>query len=244
MMTPPRTFALVLTLGIACGGQSQAPASPEPGVERAAGPPPPAPSAEAAPSTEPATAEAAPTEDAVAAEADANPEADAAEPTARDVKYIVSPDGMRVKVAGVVFTPTAEAVKVAGGWGVRVTVEAKSDDETTHSLLAPKAAELAFAGKILRDRSAEPEAFSDRRAGDRELEVTPNKAVKLERVWPPPGGPKPLAMGDALELQVGIWGLGADASSRRPVGKLCRVEVKLSWEQLRVKVTPPAGVSK
>lgn len=245
MTTPHRTFALVLTLGIACGGRPQAPASPEPAVSEPIGAAAPTAASAVVPAAESA-AEAAPAEDAAPAlpEPDANVESEPSEPTARDVKYIVSPDGLRVKVAGVAFTPTAEAVKVAGGWGIKVRVEAKSDDEATHSLLAPKAAEVAFAGHIRRAGGADAESFSDRRDGDRELEVTPNKSAKLQRAWPPAGGPKPLAVGDELELQIGIWGLGADAGSRRPVGKLCRVEVKFDKERPRVKVTPPAGVSK
>lgn len=228
---------LVWFSGVACGSPPAEPAVPE-----ASAPPPPA--AAPAPPPEPAPAptptEAPPPEPEP--EADAT-QAPAAEPGSRDVRYIVSPEGLKVKAEGVLFIPTVEVARVGGGWGVKVKVEARSDDEGVHSLLAPTDRELAFAGAVKR-ADGSSENFSDRREGERDLEVTPKRSVKLARAWPAKGGPKPLAPGDELKLQVGLWGLGADAASRRPLNKLCRVEVKFDKDKPRAKVMAPEGISK
>jgi hypothetical protein len=168
----------------------------------------------------------------------------ASENTGREIKYMVSPEGVRVRVDGVEFTPAAEATKVGKGWGIKVRVEAKSQDEATHSLLAPKDSEIAFAGHVKRAGKGELEEFGDRREGDRSLDVTPKKSVKLARTWPQKDGPQPLGPGDELRLEIGIWGLGADAGSRRPVKKLVRIDVKFDKDKPRVKVAAPEGVAK
>lgn len=162
----------------------------------------------------------------------------------REVKYMVSPTGLRVSVERVTFTPTVELKRQGKGWGFEVRVEAKVEDDASHSLLAPKGAEIAWAGQVLRAAGGEPETFADHRENDRALELTPNKPVKLSRLWPAKNGPKALAPGDTLHLELGIWGLGADAASRRPVKKLCLVEVKFEKDKPRVKVLPPGGLQK
>lgn len=196
------------------------------------------------------TAEAAERGDAQPAEAtesatdaDSSP-ARTADTGGRNIQYVVSPDGVRVKVEGVTFTPTAEAVRVGKGWGVKVRVEAKAEDDATHSLLAPKSGEIAMAGEVRRSGQSEPERLTDRRDGDHEVLVRPNKPATLTRTWPAKDGPAPLARGDELRLDLGIWGLGADAASRRPVKKLCRVDVKFDREKPRVKISAPEGISK
>lgn len=162
----------------------------------------------------------------------------------REVKYLVSPTGLRVSVDGVSFTPSVELKRVGKTWGVEVRVEAKSEGDGTHSLLAPKGAEIAWAGQVVRAAGGGPEAFVDRRENDRSFELTPNKPIKLSRSWPPKDGPKALGPGDTLHLEVGIWGLGPDQSARRPIKKLCRIEVKFEKGKPRAKVLPPEGVSK
>jgi hypothetical protein len=164
------------------------------------------------------------------------------ESAARNVKYVVNPEGMRVELEGVSFAPKAEAVKMSGGYGVKLKVEVRAKDGKPHSLLAPQNAEVAFAGTVKR-KEGEPEKFGDKREGDRELTVK-EKAVQLTRSWPAQGGPKPLVNGDELELMVGIWGLGDDAASRRPLKKFCKVTLKFEKDKPRVTVTPPDGVSR
>jgi hypothetical protein len=129
---------------------------------------------------------------------------------------------------------------MSGGYGVKLKVEVRAKDGKPHSLLAPQNAEVAFAGTVKR-KEGEPEKFGDKREGDRELTVK-EKAVQLTRSWPAQGGPKPLVNGDELELMVGIWGLGDDAASRRPLKKFCKVTLKFEKDKPRVTVTPPDGV--
>lgn len=164
------------------------------------------------------------------------------ESTARNVKYVVNPEGMRVELEGVTFAPKAEAVKVGAGYGLKLKVDVRAKDGKSHSLLAPKNAEVAFAGSVKR-KDGEPEKFGDKREGDREIVLKGDKAVHLARSWPP-AGEKPIVNGDELELMVGIWGLGDDAASRRPLKKFCKVTLKFEKDKPRVVVTTPDGVSK
>lgn len=236
-------YVLLSSALIACGG-APAPASPADDGANAA----PAADATTEPSPTPKVAEPAPA--ALAADsAPAEPAADgvakgaAESDTARNVKYAVSPDGMRVEVDGVSFVPKAELVKSGAGYAIKLRVEARAKDGNAHSLLAPTGTELAIAGQIKRSGQAEPEVLSDRREGDREI-VLKDKPATLTRTWPGADGPKVLAVGDEAELLVGIWGLGADKNSRRPLKKLCKLTVKFDKGKPRVAVGPPDGIGR
>ncbi|MGC4094236.1 MAG: hypothetical protein QM756_41275 [Polyangiaceae bacterium] len=234
-------FVSSLSLVVACGGAETKPAE---APTEAPLPPAEPPKAEAKPAPEPKP-EAEPADAKPAAEPEkAPPAADAGEESsARNVKYVVNPEGMRVELEGVSFAPKAEAVKVAGGYGVKLKVEVKAKDGKPHSILAPKGAEVAFAGSVKR-KEGEPEKFGDKREGDNEVALKGDKAAQLSRSWPPAGGPKPLSVGDELELMVGIWGLGEDAGSRRPLKKFCKVSVKFEKDKPKVSVTAPDGVGR
>lgn len=194
-----------------------------------------APTDKASPAAPEASAEKPPEADKPAAEG-------GEESTARNVKYVVNPEGMRVELDGVVFAPKAETVKLAGGYGLKLKVDVRAKDGKEHSLLAPKTAEVAFAGTVKR-KEGEPEKFGDKREGDREIVLKGEKPVHLTRTWPP-AGQKPIANGDELELMVGIWGVGENAASRRPLKKFCKVTLKFEKDKPRVVVTTPDGVSK
>ena len=236
-----RCSFLVLSLASlpACAG-TKTPQSVTPKIED------PAASAPAPPLTEPsAPALNAPAETPPALNADTDPDEEGGEEreAGRNVKYIVSPEGMRIEVDGVTFTPKAEAVKSGAGWVIKVRVQARAKGDSAYSLLAPTGAEVAIAGVIRRGSQATPEMLSDHRNGDRELILT-GKAVTLTRTWPGAGGPEVLAPGDEADLLVGIWGLGEDATSRRPVRKLCKLTVKFDKPKPRVSVGAPDGISK
>ena len=109
----------------------------------------------------------------------------------------------------------------ATGWGVKVKVYASVDGRQSHKLLNPKNGPLAFAGKV--DRGGNVEQLGDERAGDEEKELR-EKAIEFSREWPGKTGAKPLTAGQKLELQVGLWGVGADSLSLRPVRQFCLVE--------------------
>lgn len=161
----------------------------------------------------------------------------------RDVKYVVRSDGLKVLADGVSLVPRARAVRVGAGWGLLISVEVRSEDGATHTLLAPEVHEIALAGEVRRAKKEEVEEFSDVRESDRTLELTPVKMIRLEAKWPRTTGLRPLSTGDELGLEMGLWGLGRDPGSRRPLRRLARVDVSFDGGKPRVRVGVPEGLS-
>ena len=229
---------LLVIAASACGGGAQATPPAEPPAAASAPSPAPA-DAPSAPADAPKpAADAAPSADAPKAEAKAEPDPNAT----RDVTYVVVPEGLKISVAGVKFVASSAAEQTGGGWGVKVSVEATSDDGKAHSLTKPKAGPLAFAGSVTRKGKSEPEHFGDERAGDGEEAVAGEKPVKISRTWPIKGV-RALAIGDALNLQVTLWGLGNDADSRRPVKQFFHVRMQVDKGKPKAVVEPPASAS-
>jgi hypothetical protein len=242
-----RQHSLVRTLGVscslallvaACGGGAQAtPPAETPPADSAAAP---------APAAVPSASAEAPAPAADAPSADAPPKPAKAEPdpnAAREVTYVVVPEGLKISVAGVKFLASSVAEQTGGGWAVKVDVEASSDDGKTHSLSKPKAGPLAFAGSVTRKGKSEPEHFGDERAGDGEETVAGEKPLKISRNWPIKGV-RALAIGDALDLQVALWGLGTDADSRRPVKQFFHVRMQVDPKgKPRAIVEPPPSAA-
>ncbi|MEO7036785.1 MAG: hypothetical protein ABI548_22740 [Polyangiaceae bacterium] len=239
-----RIRSLVWHLGLGCscavisgcaGGVSAAPPPAAPAAPAAVAPAPaPAPSAAAAtpaPSDAAAEAEAAP---AKPKEEDPN--------ATREVTYVVVPEGLKISVAGVKFTVSATAAHVGPGWGVKLAVVATADDGKPHSLSNPKSGPLAFAGAVTRKGKPEPEGFGDERGGDGELSISGDDPTKFTRTWPAKGV-RVLGAGDALDLQVALWGLGASADSRRPLKKFCHVHMEVGKGKPRAIVEPPASAT-
>jgi hypothetical protein len=177
----------------------------------------------------------APPQSADAGGADAKPNSDAQ----RDIRFIQTPDGLRIEILGVKFVPKAETMKTEAGVGVRLTIEATTSE--ARSLLAPQNRPLAFAGAIRRKGKSEPQPFGDERKGDGELLLDPAKPTKLVREWPGKKGGG-LGNGDVLELDVGLWGLGPNAAERRPVRQFLRVKVVVENWKGRVKIEPPPSM--
>jgi hypothetical protein len=205
-----------------------------------AGQPPPAkPRAADAPAAEKpaATAKRVPKPAATAASEPQEEPEPVEDTTPREVRYLVKPDGLQIDVVGVRFRPKATAVKVGGGWGVNVEVETSAEDDQQHSLLAGTDGALAFAGSVKRGGSEQ--RFKDQRGVTEEQTVFPGAPVTLSRQWPEGTGQKPLAAGDELVLQVGLWGVGDDARSRRPVMKFFQVRMKVGAKTPEPKVEPP-----
>ncbi|HYQ00499.1 MAG TPA: hypothetical protein VER96_17600 [Polyangiaceae bacterium] len=238
-------FALSFSsvLAIACGGAQSAPPAPPPTAETTVPAPEPAktaPSAEAAkpePSDAPAAADAPAAPEAAAKKDEPDPNA------TREVTYVVVPEGLKISVAGVRFAVSASAVQVASGWGVKLSVVATALDGKVHSLSNPKSGPMAFAGSVARKGKSEPDPFGDERSGDGEQEVPGDTPAKFSRTWPA-NGVRVLGAGDALDLQVALWGLGSDKDSRRPVKKFCHVRMKVDKGKPRAIVEPPQGVGK
>jgi hypothetical protein len=219
---------------VACGGssaESPPPAAPEPTAAAAPADPAPAPAAEPKESS----AEAAPAEPAKSDAASAEP---AEKDVTREVKYVVSSDGLKVEVEGTRFLVSAESKKVGAGWGVRVKVTAQAMDDGSHVLTNPSVGPLAFAVAVARGGSGEATPEGEKREGDGELVVKKGKDVDFKRDWPGKGG-KPLAIGDAIEIQMGLWGLGETKETRRPVKKFAVVKMKVDKGTPRAKVEPP-----
>lgn len=228
-------FALV-----ACGGPAEPPeapdaevAAPEPAEDAAAAEPaadPPAPSAETA-----AEPEAAPA-----------PASDPApDPTApREVKYIQSSEGLKVEVSGVRFLVTASPVKRPNGFAVRVDVKAESLDEKTHHLLSTDTGPLAIAGAVT--RKGKTTSFGDERRGEADQSIDPGSPLEFSREWPEKGTGKPLPLGngDSVELDVGLWGVGDDANSRRPLRQFARVKARVQAWKPKATVEPPPNIGK
>lgn len=194
----------------------------------------PAPADEEELSAEEAEALRAIEESAAAGDAEAGSEASPSD-AQRNITYRVSPDGLRVQLEGVTFTPSAKAVRVGGGWGLELTVEAESSG--TRSLASPTRGPLAFGGKVLR-RGSDVETFGDERKGSGDLLLAPGEPAKFSRKWPS-DGQKPLTASDELELHVGLWGFGATPEDRRPVRRFVVVKFKPGSTGSAPQIEPP-----
>jgi hypothetical protein len=224
----------------ACGGGAQAtPAETAPAADSAAAP---------APVAAPSAPAETPKPDA-ASDAPASPDAPKAEPKAapdpnatREVTYVAVPEGLKISVAGMKFLASSIAEQSGGGWGVKVNLDASTDDGKSHFLSKPKAGPLAFAGSVTRKGKAEPEHFGDERAGDGQEAVEGDKPLKISRTWPIKGV-RALAIGDTLDLQVALWGLGTSADSLRPLKQFFHVRVQFTKGKAKAIVEPPASAS-
>lgn len=226
----------VATSLAACGGE----ASSEPKT------------ADTAPATtvaEPASPPAdAPPADAPAADAAAEPDAEAkpAAPdkdpnAARTVKYVVTPEGLKIEVAGVRFLASAEAKQIAQGWGAKVTLKAEATDGKEHVLLNPKNGPIAFAAAVFKKGSTEAERIPDARDGDAELKLG-SSPTTFSRQFPAKGG-RVLAMGETLDMEVALWGLGDSSEARRPVKQFFHVKMKVDKGKPKAIVEPPASAT-
>ena len=161
----------------------------------------------------------------------------------REITYVVVPEGLKVSLSGVKFTVSAAAAQVGPGWGVKVSVVASAEDGKPHSLSNPKAGPMAFAGSVKRKGKSEPEAFGDERGGDGEQSIFGDDPTKFSRTWPSKGV-RVLGIGDSLDLQVALWGLGANTDSRRPVKQFCHVRMDVGPKgKPRAIVEPPKSAS-
>jgi len=230
---------LVATSFLACGGDA---AAPEPKTADAASAPaspePKSPPVDAAPAD-------APSADADAPATDAEPKAAAApakDPNAaRTVKYVVTPEGLKIEVAGVRFLASAEAKQIAQGWGAKVTIKAEATDGKEHVLLNPKNGPIAFAAAVFKKGSTEAERIADSRDGDAEITLGSSSST-FSREFPSKGG-RVLAMGETLDLEVALWGLGDSREDRRPVKQFFHVKMKVDRGKPRAVVEPPSSAA-
>ncbi|MEZ4219886.1 MAG: hypothetical protein R3B13_03085 [Polyangiaceae bacterium] len=224
MKRPVKCLLLIAAaLGLlACGGSPPPPAEPAAPSE----PEPPASASVEAPPADPPEESAEPA---------TNPDAP------REVQYVMKPTGLVVQVGGASFTPKVKAVRVGAGWGVRVEVAASVEADAM-SLLAPKDTPLAFAASIERP-GGDANRYADERKGEDEVFLSPGQDANLVREFPGKTGEKPFTNGTKLKLEVGLWGLGPDAKSRRPVRKLFVVAMEVGKKTPQPVVSAPAEYS-
>jgi hypothetical protein len=220
------SFVTLALLMNACGGnQKEAEPSPQPEASQ----------------TPPAEENVTDDEAALLAEIEASADAADAEAAAtdsggkdeREVVYRVSQDGLKIQINGAEFIPKAEAVKVAGRWGVKLTIEATAEGERL--LLAPRKGPLAFGGVV--DRGS-PSKFGDKREGGGDMKIIPGQSLTFSRTWPD-GDQKGLAPGEKLELHVGLWGYGVDEANRRPVNRLLVIKMVADQAGAQPLIQPP-----
>jgi len=233
--------ALLLALAACGGGANSSPPAAAPPAESAAPPaesaaPPSAPADSEKPATDTASSDAAKPEAKPAPKAAPDPNA------TRDVTYVVVPEGLKITVAGVKFLASSVAEQTGGGWGVKINLEASADDDKPHLLSKPKAGPLAFAGSVTRKGKSEPEHFGDERGGDGTAALSGDTPLKFSRTWPVKGV-HALAIGDALDLQVALWGLGNDADSLRPVKQFFHVRMQVDKGKPKAIIEPPPSAS-
>jgi hypothetical protein len=220
-------FAIASLLALSACGGSQPPAASNAGATSAA---------EAQPA-EPAAAEAEGEPGGAAEAKPAEPEpAPAADTAPREVRYIQSPEGLKVEVSGVRFFVSATSTKVGGGFGVKISVKGESMDGKSHSLLSTDNGPIAFAGTVTRKKQAT--SFGDERKGEGEQTITAAAPLEFSREWPGKGG-QPLANNDSVELEVGLWGVGENAESRRPLRAFAKVKGKVEGYKGKATVEPP-----
>jgi hypothetical protein len=227
----------VATSLAACGGEASsepktADAAPATIVTEPASPP-----ADAPP-------DAAPPDDAAAKpDAEAKPAAaPATDPNApRTVKYVVTPEGLKIEVAGVRFLASAEAKQIAQGWGAKVTIKAEATDGKEHVLLNPKNGPIAFAAAVFKKGSTEAERIPDSRDGDAEIKLGSSPST-FSREFPSKGG-RVLAMGETLDMEVALWGLGDSSEARRPVKQFFHVKMKVDKGKPKAVVEPPSSAT-
>jgi hypothetical protein len=154
---------------------------------------------------------------------------------------VVTPEGLKIEVAGVRFLASAEAKQVGQGWGAKVTIKAEASDGKEHVLLNPKNGPIAFAAAVFKKGSAEAERIPDSRDGDAEITVGSSPST-FSRQFPGKGG-RVLAMGETLDLEVGLWGLGESSEARRPVTQFFHVKMKVDKGKPKAVVQPPASAT-
>jgi hypothetical protein len=226
---------LVATSLAGCGGEAAPePKAPEAPAETPAAAEPAPPPVEAAPEAKPEEPKA----DAPAAK----PAAPAKDPNAmREVKYVVTPEGLKIEVAGVRFWASAQAKQIAQGWGAKVTIKAEATDGKEHVLLNPKNGPIAFAAAVFKKGSTEAERIPDSREGDGEIKLSASPST-FSREFPAKGG-RVLAMGETLDMEVALWGLGESAEDRRPVKQFFHVKMKVEKGKPKAVVEPPSSAT-
>lgn len=161
----------------------------------------------------------------------------------REVTYRVTQEGLVVDADGLRFTPKATPVRLAnGGYSIQLEVGVEVTDDRTHTLLSPPHGPLALAA-VIHDKNGKQVAHHadsrERGSAQDDLEVlAPGSTPVLKRTWPSGTVKGPLWWGQKVRLMVGLWGLGADDETPRPLNKLFVVDM-VAGAKPRALVGPP-----
>jgi hypothetical protein len=160
------------------------------------------------------------------------------EVSGREVVYRVTPTGLVIELDGIHFRPEAKPFKAKNGaYGIELSVSAESFDGRKYWVDKPSAGPLSLAGKI-EDKAGKALRFSDQRKPAGEEGVTAGEPYRFRQRWPATGQPK-LWPGQKLTLEVGLWGVRAEAGRQRPVRRFFVVEMTAAGNRPRAVVSPP-----
>ena len=168
---------------------------------------------------------------------DPKPAPSAASSGAREIVYRVTPKGLVIELDGVHLRPEAKPFKDKNGaYGIELVLHAESFDGRQYWLNKPDEGPLSIAGKI-ESKDGKSTRFADERAGGGEEVITEGAARSFRQRWPGRGQPK-LWWGQTVTLEIGLWGVRAEADRERPVRRLFVVKMVAGNKPVAV-VTPP-----
>jgi hypothetical protein len=166
----------------------------------------------------------------------AKPAAPGESMTGREIVYRVTPKGLVIEIDGIHLRPEAKPFKEkSGAYGVQLVVNAESFDGRQYWVNKPKEGPLSIAGKV--EGQGKSARFGDQREGTGEEPVLDGNPRRFEQRWPGRGQPK-LWAGQTVTLEVGLWGVRAEAERERPVRRLFVVKM-VAGPRSQAVITPP-----
>lgn len=158
----------------------------------------------------------------------------------RTVLYTATPEGLKVEVSAVSFLVRATPEKLGKGWGVKLELSAKVTGSEEHNLLTPQGGPMAFSALV--KRGGRSVRTGDKRVGDASVMLVAEAPFSGSRIFPSENA-QALRAGDELELEIALWGLGADAKSRRAVRDFCLVRMVVGKHTPVPLVQPPQSAA-
>lgn len=161
----------------------------------------------------------------------------AASSAAREIVYRVTPKGLVIELDGVHLRPEAKPIKDKhGAYGIELVLRAESFDGRQYWLNKAAEGPLSIAGKI-ESKEGKSTRFSDERDGGTDEVIAEGAARTFRQRWPGRGQPK-LWWGQTVTLEIGLWGVRAEAERERPVRRLFVVKMLAGNKPVAV-ITPP-----
>jgi hypothetical protein len=155
----------------------------------------------------------------------------------RDIVYRVTPKGLVIELDGFHLRPEATPFKDKNGaYGIDLVVTAESFDDRQYWVKKPGEGPLSIAGKV-EAKDGKSTRFADERKGDGEELVKAGNPRRFRQRWPGRGQPK-LWWGQSVTLEIGLWGVRAEAERERPVRRLFVVKM-VGGNHPQAVITPP-----